>query len=480
MTNLSLQFTATDTNHPLQQVELFLDGVWLQTLTNLPPAQNNSLTVRLNGHSISYAVPANATLLSVASNLTAQINAQSGLTMVSAFAHGDRIELQSLDISKPGSQVALSVSNSVGTASALTSHLWASGTNLLDTIAYGILTYDVFYAPNVGSYLQLIIQKTNNTLVTLAITNTASGTPVSAFVQGLVNMVNTNSLLQGSDGVIAEDFIGADANTPPAAEFNLLPRSPGWKAAEVQATLSGSSPFIIQPSGTQKLEQNLGDLQPRAHLYFSAGLTNLLVPFPFNTTAHANGFHQLTAVGYEGSHVRTQKSVSQTVLIQNGPLGASFTTPFGGSNVAVEATLPFTVVANTNSVTNIQLFSTGGLLTNVTGQSSATFYVPGTNLDLGLHPFYAIVTTSAGQQFRTATIWLRLVGADSPFQLSISRPPPTLSWPATSGRSYDILATTNLTNAFLVRTSVVPVNTPAQWPDTAPGNRVFYRVRTSP
>src|SRR2546425_4151004 len=36
-TNLTLQATAADANHPIQQVDLFLDGLWLQTLTNITP-----------------------------------------------------------------------------------------------------------------------------------------------------------------------------------------------------------------------------------------------------------------------------------------------------------------------------------------------------------------------------------------------------------------------------------------------------------
>jgi uncharacterized protein (TIGR03790 family) len=481
MTNLSVQFTASDANHPVQQVDVFLDGVWLRTLTNLPPTQNNSLSVAINGYTTNYLVPSGATILSVASNLATQLNqpAYASLTKVAAFAHGDRIELQSLEVDSAGSQVALAVNSSAGGAAGLTAGIWANGTDFLDTVAYGIRTFDVYYPPNVGSYLELTVTKTNNMVVTVAVTNTASGTLLSTFAQGLVNLINTTPALQGSDGVVAEDFIGVDGNNPPAAEFNLRARSAGWPAAQLQATLSGSAPFLAVPAGAQTLEGNVADLRPRAHLYVTAGVTNLPVTFTFDTTAQPNGYHELTAVAYEGSHVRTQKPVAQTVLIQNSPLSATFTTPYSGTNFAVEGTLQFTVVANTNDVASIALFSTGGALTNVPGQSSATFYVRGTNLDLGLHPFYAIVTTSDGQQYRTETKWIRLVGPDSPFPLWITSPPPTLSWPGTVGRSYDILCATNPANGFQVLANFVPFNTPAQWTDnSAAAPQRIYRVRT--
>ena len=45
ITNLTLQCAAGAPNRPVQQVDLFLDGTWLQTLTNIPPAAGNQLYV---------------------------------------------------------------------------------------------------------------------------------------------------------------------------------------------------------------------------------------------------------------------------------------------------------------------------------------------------------------------------------------------------------------------------------------------------
>src|SRR6266702_3232985 len=164
-----------------------------------------------------------------------------------------------------------------------------------------------------------------------------------------------------------------------------------------------------------RLDENVRDLEPRSHLYVTAGVTNLPLTFAFSSTNLPDGYHELTAVAYEGSHVRTQARVTQHVRIQNSSLSVTFATLFGGSNTAVGATLQFAVVANTNNISKIELFSTGGSLSNIVGQSSATFSVAGTNLGLALHPFYAIVTATDGKQYRTDTKWIRLIGADSPF-----------------------------------------------------------------
>jgi hypothetical protein len=239
--------------------------------------------------------------------------------------------------------------------------------------------------------------------------------------------------------------------------------------------------MLISPLGAQKLDAYLGDLQPRNHLFVTAGLTNLPLAFAFDTTAQANGFHELTAVAYEGSHVRTQTRVSQNVRIQNGTLSAVFTTLIGDTNTALEATLQFSVAANTNNVTRIELFSTGGSLGAVLGQASAVFSVAGTNLGLGRHPFYAVVTAADGKKYRTETKWIRLVNTpDAPFRLSIAQPPVALTWPATAGRRYNILSTTNPTTTFNIRDSVVASNSTARWAETnASAPQRFYRVQTT-
>ncbi len=490
-TNLSLQFIASDAHHPVQQIDLFLDGAWLQTLTNVAPAQNNVLSVTLNGHLMDYTVPAAATLDSIAADLASLLNSTSNLdaTKVEAFAHGDRIELHSTDISKAGTQVSLAVSNSLGTGAAATTFITACGSSLLDTVACGLhnllITNSVNYPPPIDAWLLLTITKTNGNVVSVGVTNSVLGTTIPALVSALMSSVNADPQLTGPDGCVGQDFIDyAAASLNPndhRAEFNLLPRSAGWKAAEMQASLTGdSTAFDISPAGTAKLEDNLSDLKPRGHLYITAGVTNLAFTFSFNTTTQANGSHQLTAVGYEGRNVRTQKRLSQNVIIQNGSLAATLTALVGGTNTALEATLQFAVAANTNNISRIELFSTGGSLGSVLNQSNAVFAVSGVNLGIGLHPFYALVTDANGKQCRTATQWLRIIGKEAPFPLALRAPPPTLAWPATAGRSYDVLTATNILSGFQPAATLVPSNSAAQWIDTnTPAAQRFYRIRTT-
>jgi len=486
-TNLSLQITAFDASRPVQQVDLFLDGKWLRTLTNIAPRQGNVLTATIYGQPIRYTVPAGATLNSVAGGLADEINqtANTNATRVRAFAHGDRIELQSFELGRPGDQVAVATASAIGNASALTTFLSEARANLLDTTAYGWRNFVVTNAVQPGNTLQLVVTKTNGFTVALSATNPPGNTNTSILVKLIVDAVNTNADLTQPDGLTADDFIAYDIyNGTQGGEFNLRSRNPGWLEAQLDAALTGSLDLVITPGGTNVLDEKPGDLMPRNHLYLTAGVTNLPLTFAFNTTTLADGSHELTAVAYEGSHVRTQKRIAQDVRIANTPLSAAFTTLVGGSNTLVTTTLQFAVTPNTNTLSRIELFSTGGWLAGVTNQSSATFSVPGTNLDLGLHPFCALVTRNDGKQYRTATTWIRLVGPDSaepPFTLTAAAPPPVLSWPATVGRTYQVLSATNSAAAFQPRATFVATNSPIVWAETNLVNTArFYRVQALP
>jgi uncharacterized protein (TIGR03790 family) len=479
MTNLTLQCNASSSNHPIQKVDLFLDGTWLQTLTNIPPAASNQLYVTINGCTTNYLVPGNATIASVTFGLADVLNqpAYAGQSKAQATAYGDRIELLATDINTPGAQIPVSVSNAVGSASALTTFAVARATNFLDTVAYGLAGFSAANPPSVGDYLQLVVTKTNGTQVTLTVTNTAPGTNISGLTGQLVNAINGNSSLQAADGLVAGDFFPFDGYGISYAQFNLYARTAGWPASEILADFSGSTDLDITPIGIQALNQNASDLQPRNHLYLTAGVTNLSLTFPLDTTALSDGYHELAAVVYEGSHVRTQARVSQNVRVQNTPLNATFTTLAGASNTILNFTLLFSVVANTNTISTIELFTTGGSVGVVSNLSSATFAVAATNLGIGLHPFYAVVTLSDGKQYRTETKWIRIGGAEPPFWLTLTAPPPAITWPATAGRLYQVLNATNVTGTFQLRAAVTPSNSPGLWMETITGApQQFYRI----
>ena len=484
VTNLTFQCAAAVPGRLVQQVDLFLDGVWLQTLTNIPPAAGNQLYVTINGCATNYTVPTNATIKSVASDLAQVFNqpAFASQSKAQATAYGDRVELQFTDTNMPGAQIPVSVSTATGSASGLTTFGAASMTNFLDSVAYGFCNFVITNAPQTNDYLQITVTKTNGTEVTLSVTNPPGNTNAPVLIQSLISAINTNASLMAADGLVAEDFIDYTVYQDPpinGGEFNLYAQTAGWLASQIKVAFSGSPDLDISPAGIQALNQNLGDLQPRNHLYVTAGVTNLSFAFPLDTTALADGSHELTAVVYEGSHVRTQARVTQKVRIQNTPLNATFTTLAGAANTVLNFTLLFSVAANTNAISQIELFSTGGSLGVVSNLSTATFAVAATNLGVGLHPFYAVVTRSDGKPYRTETQWIRIGGAEPPFGLTLTLPLPTIAWPATAGQLYEVLSATNITDLFQLRGTVTPSNSAGLWIDAITGApQQFYRVLT--
>lgn len=492
-TNLAVSFQGV-ISRPVQQVDLFLDGKLFQTVTNIPPRTNNIIYVTVNGFPTNYTIPASATIKSIVTSLSARLNTSgySNATKVLASAHGHRIELESLDINRLGINTTVTTSNAQGSASVLTTYIAASRSNFLDKVAFGLRGYTITNTAGgsvpLNAFLQLLVIKTNGTSQTVSVTNTVSGTPLNVFAQSLFSLVNTNSALEMADGVIVED-INMHEDWPYnqyvygsndfSGEFVFRARSAGWPESQVRVRLTGSATLLIQPNSTNRLDENIEDLRPRNHLYVTAGLTNLNLTIPFNTTTNADGYHELTAVAYEGSHVRTQKRISQNVRIQNNAWSAAFTTLLGGTNTALESTLQFAVVVNTNNITKIEMFSTGGLFATSNNTSSATFSIAATNLGIGLHPFYALVTRSDGKQYRTETQWMRIVGAEQPFSVTATGVPPELTWPATAGRSYQVVSATNLNDPFTLRAALTPSNSTGIWIETnaTPAQRL-YRVKT--
>jgi uncharacterized protein (TIGR03790 family) len=628
-TNLCVLFLAQDGNHPLQQVDLFVDGKYYETVTNLAPTTGNLLTVTLNGYPLTYTVPTNSTLSTIGAGLAALINGATNATQVKALVHGDRIELQSvatnlmtapfyvadstptntsglsygvtylpdsyppqmmpvgldrsgaftmkLGIPTPMPYIVLASSNliswqpvftnnlspglvdfadqnasnfparfyrmtwpsasqppqlsgpnitvsgafqmhvdsapglpwaiqmssdlvnwtsvftnglggpmdfvdnnitnsasrfyrvwrvppgspaytilnvatnltlvrvdnavrpyavvvstnqgqgtlldvnfglgeilttagsTIGSAGALSTLLRAAQTQFVDSGAFGVQGYsERSNSIPANSWMQFTFTKTNGQTVVVAVTNQSAGNSLTLASQ-LYTAINANPALQGSDGVMAGDYVVNQYGTFFYTGFNLYARSPGYSAAGIQVTPMVSSLQVPSFSAMgSTLTQNLSDLQSRDHLYVTAGALGLTLTFPLDTTTLADGYHDLTAVAYEGSDTRTQTRVTVPVQIQNTSLSATMTLLDVTNQAPVQGTYHIQVAANTNMVTSITLFSTGGALSTASNVSTTIFQVNGTNLWAGLHPFYATVTTAAGLQYRTQTQWVQL------------------------------------------------------------------------
>ena len=135
------------------------------------------------------------------------------------------------------------------------------------------------------------------------------------------------------------------------------------------------------------------------------------------------------------------------------------------------------MTANATNISRIELFTTGGSVDVATNQATAMLVVSATDLGLGLHPFYALVTHQAGNRCQTQTIWYRIIPA---ITLTLTGTPPMLAWLAIPGRQYDLQSTTSLLAGFQTMTTIAATNSVIQWPIIPAGSAGFYRVRLDP
>jgi uncharacterized protein (TIGR03790 family) len=420
---LSVQYSSSP-DHPLARVDLFVDGKYFQTLTNLVPLAGNQLNLSFTGGSVNYTVPANATIASVAVGLATAINAMAATSPanITATATGDRLDVRSqagtrprppggLRISAtppaPATAAPFLASSASGSAGSLTTFVVAAGESSLESTATGTKACVIAGSPQVGSWLRLSLTKTNGSSASVSVTNQASIVNLLEFAGQLASLVNATPGFQGSDGVQMDDLKAAASTV---VTFRLQPRAAGYAAAGLHFSLTGSTGLTFTPPNGD-LRDNLADLLPRNHLLIRTGATNLAVTFLLDTARLADGFHELTAVAYEGSHVRTQTRKTVPIRIQNTSLSAALTLPGFAEPASATGTYPVQVTANQSGVTAIHLFSTGGELATATNQSQASFNLQGVALGAGLHPIHALVETSGGDSYRTETRWIRLFAA---------------------------------------------------------------------
>jgi len=472
-------FSAGD-NRPLSKIDLFMDGVWSSTITNLAPQQGNQLTVWIMDYKTNYTVPAGATIKSIAAGLAAILNGASftNLTKVKATAIGDRILLQCIDPTLPPEAVTLQTSNSLGTASDLTTYVSPARPTFLGSPAFGRRSFTISGSLTSGDQISLTVTKTNGSTVTVSVTNSGAPTDLFGLVTSLTNAIFYHPDLAQDDGIIA-DAVTADLANPSSVILTIRARSRGWPAAKIKLAMAATGSITISPTGTNTMEENIDDLQPRNHLYVACGKTNLTVTYFLDTTRFPDGYHTLSVVAYEGTSPRTPTRVDIPVQIRNTSVTAALAVLPEGPNIALETTLQITVTANSAQISKIELFSSGGLIEMATNCSTSTFYISAQYLGLGWHPLYAIVTTTDGKKYRTETKRVHVVDSESPFPLSIAfSQMPFLTWQAISGRIYQVLATESLTNTFQVLQELIATNNTMHWTDMSPNITRFYRIRS--
>lgn len=304
--------------------------------------------------------------------------------------------------------IQISATSSAGSAGSCSTFLHAGRPTFLIPNVRGIQEYTFFSGTlTTNAWVQFTFTLTNQQQVVIGVSNSVAGVSATNLAFALCNLIKTNPALQGAGGVTVENYNVVGGQT----KFTIQARSPGYEAAQIgilPVRSSFATGVSVGPATYRRLVQNISDLQPRNHLYVTAGATQINANFALDTTTLPDGYHELTAVAYEGSSVRTQTRTSVPVRIQNTSLTATMTMIGFTNNASAQGSYEVQVTANTNTISSITLFSTGGVVAAATNVSDVIFPVHGTNLWQGLHPFYALVEAATGEKYRTRTEWIRL------------------------------------------------------------------------
>jgi hypothetical protein len=351
-----LTITAAATLDPVAVIDVFVDDVFLATVTNEAPSPGNVVTATISGTDVSYTVMTNDTLEDVAVGLAAAISAAPGLP-VDALATPDRVMLVYTNYGATGSHIDYSVSCSTGTAPVLSLHATALSSNLLETLYQAReLLYVSADAPDAGDKLRLVITLESALSFTNEVT-ASGGETASDLLSSLFAAVNSDTNLQNADGVYAADFV-----TVGDAEFWLRARTAGPQGYNIAVD------FAIEGTGldtnyafADQFNDNAGDMTARGQILLAEGLSNLVSSYTFDTTAYADGPHRLTAIAYDGSARQTQGAAELAVVVSNSALSCVLSEPTNNyaTTLGSSVTTRVAVAGAVGTVTQVTFFVEG-------------------------------------------------------------------------------------------------------------------------
>ena len=354
---------SADTTRPLDQLEVYMDGMWAALVTNVVPASGNVVTVRLNGVSRSYTVAGGDTIYDVAAAIADRINLPPPL-IFSAAASGDRVEVKQKTAGLPGQTNTCLVSASQGAAGEST--LFAHGvyTNFLESRAQARKLITLSGTPASGDVVRIEITTLGGLTVTNTVVSEATNDTGFVLLSNLVAAVNSNPLLQGTDGCQAKWVYKPRWWDPKFGEAYLVARTNGWAGYSLSASVldvkqPGSGLTNDNVSGI--FSHNEPDLTARAQIFVSAGRTNLAADYVLDTTTLPDGPHEILVVAREGTAVGTQGRLKRSFVVKNHDLTCAITNLDAVTYAVLGQSLEVHVAAEDpgGTVTNVEFRAEG-------------------------------------------------------------------------------------------------------------------------
>lgn len=322
---IQISAAARTNGTPPAVLDWYLDGVFQTNLTTLFPTHDNQIGIVVDSHTNSTTVtPANATLFEAVAALAADINFD-GAAIVSASAHGDRLQLIYENYDHDADNAPVSAFASTGTASVLTLGTGLAATNLHPS-TYPARKLLLLYswtnnAANAGDIITSIITLTNNVAVTNVIVATA-GESIPLIFERLGIAINGNATLAAPNGVRLTYLANGVANI--VNDSTLLARTPGPDGAGIHidfsiTPVSTNSGLKTNDTFSSFMLDNTNDVRSRASILFHVKPSNdvLEAETTLDTTALPDGIHTLDVIARDGTAVAAASRLTRPIAVAN-------------------------------------------------------------------------------------------------------------------------------------------------------------------
>ena len=357
---LDLSATSDEADRWLRRLDLFIDGQFWATVTNVAPAVGNTISTTINGNPRSITVGTNEDLEEITRRLRNRINQPPNIQSTAQAAH-DRILLKQDALGVSGAGITYSASAGLGSASEQTVHAYAANTQFVETMARARQRLTLIGTAQPGYSITAAITRPDGPTFTHTITAEV-GDSRTSMMSDLLFAVRNDPNLQGTNGCDALYIL--DVPSADYTELYLVARSEGWNGYNfnIDFDVVGSQLTNTQYDGPFATNQDT--LSARGQVYISIGRPTLSTDYLLDTHALSDGPHTLSVVAYEGTAVATQGHTNIPFYVDNHDLEATIDGPIDGRSFLhgdiIE--VPLLASATAGSVTSLVLFAEGKAL----------------------------------------------------------------------------------------------------------------------
>jgi len=306
--------------------DIYLDGRFHTTLTNMLPSPGLNMWVEINNATATYTTVSGETLYDAVEGMAWSLNASN--LSVQAIPHGDRLELIYTNYGYRSDGLSYHAGVKIGSASE--SNLTANplSLQLIESIYSAREFITLNGTANNGDTVQCTITLTNR-IVTSNTVVAYQGESAASVLFRLRQIINSNTILQGSDGVLANANRGEGPYTRTSSLDARTPGPEGYKLHvnyKVTQAISYSG-LETNVSFTDFFNDNANVLTARGNILYECGRSPLLIDTLLDSTSWPNGKHVLRCIATEGSAIESQGYAEAVVWVSNSMLSCYLNTP---------------------------------------------------------------------------------------------------------------------------------------------------------